>query len=74
LAEVLSASTGYPLAEQGKSCGGYKDWCIQSMKIPSFTIEVGKDTFSHPLGEEALLDILSKNKNVLYDLSKEYGI
>ena len=74
LAEVLSASTGYPLAEQGKSCGGYKDWCIQSIGIPSFTIETGKDSFLHPLGEKALLDILSKNKNVLYDLSKEYGI
>ncbi len=73
LAEALSQSTGYPLKSQGNSSGGYKDWCIQALGIPSFTIEAGKDSFSHPLGEEGLLDILQKNQSALYDLSKEYG-
>lgn len=71
LAEVLSKTTGYPLAEAKGSAGGYKDWCIQRLKIPSFTIEAGQDSFSHPLGEEALKDIIEKNRYAIYNLSKE---
>ena len=72
LAKILSRSTGYPLASAGNSVGGYKDWCIQQFNIPSFTIEVGKDSLSHPLGEEAVADILAKNQQALYALSKEF--
>ena len=72
LAMALSRSTGYPLAYAKGSAGGYKDWCIQSLNIPSFTIEAGEDRLCHPLGEKALEDILEKNANALYDLSKEY--
>lgn len=71
LAEVLSRSTGYPLAEAKGSAGGYKDWCIQRLKIPSFTIEAGADCFAHPLSESALQDIIEKNRYAIYDLSKE---
>ncbi len=69
LAERLSASTGYPLAFAKNSAGGYKDWCIQRLKIPAFTIEAGLDSLAHPLGEDALRDIIEKNRNALYDLS-----
>ena len=72
LASALSRSTGYPLSYAKGSAGGYKDWCIQTLKIPSFTIEAGDDTFCHPLGEEGKKDIIEKNANALYDLSKEY--
>ena len=72
LGKVLARSTGYPLASAGNSAGGYKDWCIQRFSIPSFTVEVGKEEFAHPLqGEEALRDIIEKNGSALYDLSKE---
>ena len=71
LAKVLSESTGYPIASAGNSVGGYKDWCIQRFGVPSFTVEVGKDAFFHPLGEEALKDILTKNQRALYRLSRE---
>lgn len=71
LAKTLSKSTGYPLAFAENSAGGYKDWCIHSLGIPAFTIEVGKDSFLHPLNESALEDILRKNRQALYDLSKE---
>ena len=71
LAEVLSKVTGYPLAEAKGSAGGYKDWCIESLKIPAFTIEVGRDELSHPLGDEALKDIIGKNRLAIYELSKE---
>lgn len=74
LASVISASTGYPLSYAKGSAGGYKDWCVEKLKIPSFTIEAGADVLTHPIGEEGLLDIIEKNKNVLYDLSKEYGL
>ena len=72
LASVLSASTGYPLAHAKGSAGGYKDWCVRSLGIPSFTVEAGSDKFEHPLGENALKDIIEKNGYALYDLSKEY--
>ena len=61
VAEKIAQTTGYPLADAKGSAGGYKDWCIQTFKIPSFTIEVGKDEFLHPLGMDALADILEKN-------------
>jgi g-D-glutamyl-meso-diaminopimelate peptidase len=72
LAEVISTSTGYPLRETKNSAGGYKDWCIQTLKIPSFTIEVGEDIRSHPLTEKDFEDIRIKNENTLNDLAKEY--
>lgn len=70
LAEVLSKATGYPLAYAQGSAGGYKDWCIQSLGIPAFTIEAGQDGYPHPLGEEALQDIIEKNKRAIFELSK----
>ena len=72
LAVILSKSTSYPLSYAKGSVGGYKDWCIQTLKIPSFTIEVGADTYPHPLGENALPDIIKKNENALYELSKNF--
>ena len=72
LALALSQSTGYPLSYAKGRAGGYKDWCIQALKVPSFTIEAGDDQLCHPLGEEAIEDIIKKNENALYDLSKEY--
>ena len=71
LAMALSSSTGYPLAYAKDSVGGYKDWCISALGIPSFTIEAGPDSFSHPLGQDALLDIIKKNEYALYQLSGE---
>lgn len=72
LAAALSQATGYPLAEAGRSAGGYKDWCIQRFKIPSFTVEVGSDMRAHPLGDEALQEIIERNENALAVLSAAY--
>ena len=69
LAVVLSQATGYPLAYAQGSAGGYKDWCIKKFGIPAFTIEAGADTFSHPLGESALADMINKNQTAIYELS-----
>ena len=72
LAEVLSRVTGYPLAEARGSAGGYKDWCVEKLKIPAFTVEAGRDDLSHPLRFSALPDILEKNLDVLVTLTREF--
>jgi g-D-glutamyl-meso-diaminopimelate peptidase len=69
LAQELSDLTGYSLAFARGSVGGYKDWCIERFGIPSFTIEMGKDEFLHPLKERELDDIIEHNLYALYELS-----
>ena len=71
LALALARSTGYALSQAKGSVGGYKDWCIKSLKIPSFTIEAGHDERAHPL--RSLGEIENKNLYALYDLSKEFA-
>ena len=72
LALTLSKATGYPLAHAKNSAGGYKDWCIQKLRIPSFTIETGADEFTHPIGNEGLENIIARNRDGLRVLAKEY--
>jgi hypothetical protein len=55
-ARLLSEITGYPHKKINGTAGGYKDWCIQKLNIPSYTIECGRDSLSHPI------DSLSKIK------------
>jgi len=64
IGEALSAVTGYPLVFTENSTGGYKDWCINTLKIPSYTIEVGSSELPHPIGIENLPEIYQKNKDV----------
>ncbi len=65
IAKEISKITGYHLASGKGSAGGYKDWCIEKLKIPSLTIEVGADTLSHPIGKEHLYIIAKQNQSVL---------
>ena len=60
----LSELTGYPLVLTENSTGGYKDWCIQKLTIPAYTIEVGDESSPHPIGEENLPEIYERNKDV----------
>ena len=60
----LSNITGYPLVLTENSAGGYKDWCIRNLKIPSYTIEVGREELPHPIGEEYLQEIFEQNRDV----------
>lgn len=64
IGEQLSALTGYPLIFTENSSGGYKDWCIRYLQIPAYTIEVGSETLSHPIGIESLPVIFEQNKDV----------
>ena len=72
LAQVLSRSTGYPLKGAKGSAGGYKDWCVEKLRIPSFTVETGNDSHSHPLGFSVLPELLEKNLDALARLSEEF--
>ncbi|MDE5548510.1 MAG: hypothetical protein K2J30_05900 [Clostridia bacterium] len=69
-AEALSKSVGYPLAEAPNSTGGYKDWCVETLKIPAFTVEAGSDKWKHPLGEEALPELINNCGNAALDLTE----
>lgn len=76
IGEALSETTGYPLIFTENSTGGYKDWCINSLKIPSYTIEVGDNSLEHPLQEDTLPEIYERNKDVpliALNKAKEYA-
>ncbi len=72
IAHMLQKTTGYPLKEAPNSVGGYKDWCIETLKIPAFTVEVGRGELTHPLGREALADILQKNIDAVARLTEVF--
>ena len=61
LAHGISRYTGYSVCTPKGSVGGYKDWCVQSLGIPSFTVEVGSDKFSHPFPYSQFATILKQN-------------
>ena len=69
-ASIISNATGYPLKESLNSAGGYKDWCIERLKIPAVTIEVGSDKLTHPIKKKHLYRIYNQNKKVLINLSE----
>ena len=70
IGQWLSRSTGYPLRLASGSAGGYKDWCIEVLKIPAFTVELGDDRLHHPLrGMAHYMDIKNKAGDALYALS-----
>ncbi|MBQ3048125.1 MAG: hypothetical protein IJD48_03835 [Clostridia bacterium] len=75
IGEQLSNLTGYPLLLTENSAGGYKDWCIRYLNIPSYTIEIGNEDLTHPIGEEFLPQIFEKNKDVpllALNLARQY--
>ncbi len=72
LAKIIQKSNGYKIVTPKNSVGGYKDWCVSKLKIPSFTIEVGNDNLTHPIKENHLGEIYKKNKDVILDLTKGY--
>jgi hypothetical protein len=48
-ADILAQATGYKCKKICGSAGGYKDWCIQKLHIPAYTIECGRDSLPHPI-------------------------
>ena len=75
IAERFAKSTGYVIRNVERySSGGYKDWCVQKLKIPSLTIEIGSDDLAHPIKEECLDEIYYKHKAVAKDLKFAYNV
>lgn len=64
LGEAVAAVTGYPMeGSAGLAGGGYKDWAMGSLGIPSLTIEIGRG--EAPLRAEEARDIWARNREVL---------
>ncbi len=71
IAQVIAKTTKYAIKDiSTTSAGGYKDYCIQHYNIPAYTIEVGNDSYSHPLGLEKLPTIFKQNKYVISNILK----
>jgi hypothetical protein len=65
LAEALASATGYRLIDGDRnSAGGYKDWCVETLKIPAFTIEIADDRHAHPVPYSALPEESERNRGV----------
>lgn len=60
-ANAIAKYTGYNIVELTGSVGGYKDWCVDKLHIPAYTIEVGSDQFEHPFPYEQLSTIVQQN-------------
>lgn len=74
IANKFSESTGYLIKNvEELSSGGYKDWCVDKLKIPSLTIELGSDNLSHPIGKENVKEIFDRNKMIASDLKFAYN-
>lgn len=69
-AEIISSVTGYTAKIIYGSVGGYKDWCIKKLNIPSYTIECGSDDLKHPITK---LRHLKKSYKVLKIFTLKYG-
>lgn len=72
LAAALADNLAYPLGNAGRSAGGYKDWCVETLKIPAFTVEAGSDGIAHPLGRETLPALTGRTVDALVALFAAY--
>ena len=69
-AEILAEASGYTPKIIYGSAGGYKDWCIQKLRIPAYTVECGSDFNAHPITS---LNKLKKCYNILKIFTERYG-
>ena len=54
IAFCLNERLGYKIVGDDKSsAGGYKDWCIEKLKIPAFTVELVSGEHQHPFTDYA---------------------
>lgn len=75
IAQIFASSNGYDIKPtQNNSSGGFKDWCVQKLKIPALTIELGNDKFCHPFPKSQLCQICRKNKNFFTCVKKSLKI
>ena len=65
LAQDMAELSGYTVAqpESIATGGGFKDWVIEELGVPAFTVEVGKG--ENPLDISQLSDIYSKTEGIM---------
>ena len=64
LAKAVKAVSGYPLRDNSEgSSGGYKDWAMDVLEIPSLTIEIGRS--DSPLAMREIYSVFVRNIRVL---------
>ncbi len=64
LAEAFESISGYPpMPSQEVDAGGYKDWVISELGIPSLTVEIGVG--AAPLAHRELYSIFVRNYSIL---------
>ena len=71
IAQALSKASGYVLKDGYFSVGGYKDWCITHLKIPSFTVEVENDDYDYKQPYNNLQKETSRNIALVDALMEE---
>ena len=65
--------TGYRLVDGTLgSAGGYKDYCICALGIPSLTIELVDDSASHPLPYDYASEEVRRTKTLGIVLNSKY--
>ena len=64
-AEKLCALTGFTAELSTGSFGGLTDYLALRHGVPSFTIELGDDHLTHPIGQEHLPDIMPSLEKVI---------
>lgn len=69
-AKLICEATGYTAKKIMGSAGGYKDWCISGLKIPSYTIECGRDSLTHPIKK---LSQIRECYGILKHFTENYG-
>lgn len=75
IARAFAKSSGYSIkSTQNISSGGYKDWCVQKLRISALTIELGSDDYSHPYPKLQLDNIYKKNKDFFKNIEKSLKI
>lgn len=69
LGQAVLGVSGYPLIGQsGLDAGGYKDWAMETLEIPSLTIEIGCGFC--PLPKREIYSIFIRNIRVLPTISQ----
>ena len=69
LGAAMKEISGYPLIDsKGINGGGYKDWAIEVMEIPSLTIEIG--CAEAPLEQRELYSIFERNHRILPTIAR----
>ena len=62
IAKEISKQNGYQVIKTKNSAGGLSDYINYKLKKSAFTIELGSDSLTHPIGETHLENIFQKNK------------